>query len=606
MGKVERIESNLFPWPKGAFVVNSRYLYVNTNNKYVSVENRKSKGAHGYTSHDQACIGVLKEPGNKTCKFFYANKYFRDNFMPVEINGLPEAPKIADSVSMGLHHVIAHTAEASNVAEILADAFGSEDARQILDLANYMISRESAVMQHYPSWAREHMLFSEDIQNDTWLGRFLKTNLSIPKINSFKMKWAVLNIGDGAVYLCYDSTNVNSRADGVFIVQKGHAKDDPSIPQVNTDYVIRQVDGLPITYMHSPGSVTDIAQAQEMIHFFDEIGKKAEKALKIVLICDRGYISEKNLRKMDSCGIGYLLMLRANFGLHETLSEQCIDEIQSYQNILSTPDGDEKYGLTRECVLYEGGKTCYAHVIWSEELYRGKRTDVDCRINAARKELTAFIESSKEKEFTEGELQEAVGEYKFKLFKLSLSAGTSRKIQVKVGRGRGVHLEDREVETYKIVGFTDNVQAINRERRKCGIYILISSDEMTAQAAINAYAKRDCVEKMFEALKSHMGMDKIGVSSEEAIHGKGFVWFIASILYSLLFNGTESLRTTDRKHYTVPAMVDELEAIKADKDLDTGKYKRRYKLTRRQSSILSCCGSNEAGVDECINTQLNA
>ena len=69
---------------------------------------------------------------------------------------------------------------------------------------------------------------------------------------------------------------------------------------------------------------------------------------------------------------------------------------------------------------------------------------------------------------------------------------------------------------------------------KCGMYVLVSSEKITAQQAIDAYSKRDCVEKMFEALKSHMGMDKIGVSSEEAMHGKGLVWFVASILYSLL------------------------------------------------------------------------
>ena len=59
---------------------------------------------------------------------------------------------------------------------------------------------------------------------------------------------------------------------------------------------------------------------------------------------------------------------------------------------------------------------------------------------------------------------------------------------------------------------------------------------MTAQQAVDAYAKRDCVEKAFEALKSRLGMDKIGVTTEEAMHGKGLVWFVASILYLLLFN----------------------------------------------------------------------
>lgn len=124
---------------------------------------------------------------------------------------------------------------------------------------------------------QEHALFSESIRDDSYLGKFLRSSLTIPKIKSFKKAWAKENIGNGKVYLCYDSTNVNSQAEGVFIVQKGFAKDDKSLPQVNSDYVIRQADGLPLTYMHSPGSVADIAQAQEMIKFFDGITDKDGK-----------------------------------------------------------------------------------------------------------------------------------------------------------------------------------------------------------------------------------------------------------------------------------------------------------------------------------------
>ena len=191
-----------------------------------------------------------------------------------------------------------------------------------------------------------------------------------------------------------------------------------------------------------------------------------------------------------------------------------------------------------------------------------------------------------------------------RLFSLKLEKSTPKIVQQKTGTGREAKTEGVLTETFRITGFSDNIGALDRERMKCGMYVLVSSEKITAQQAIDAYSKRDCVEKMFEALKSHMGMDKIGVSSEEAMHGKGLVWFVASILYSLLFNGTSSLRTNDRKHFTVPAMVDELEAIKADKDLESGAYERRYKLTKRQCDILDCWKIGEDDVDECIDAQL--
>ena len=137
MGKIARTEGNLFPFPNGAFIVNQRYLYVNTSNRYVPASERKSAGEKGYTAHDQSCIGVLKEPNDPNCRFFYANRYYHDNFLPHDPLPLPDPPRIADSVSAGLNTFIAKVSEISRLSTLLANVFGSEDARQILDLASY-------------------------------------------------------------------------------------------------------------------------------------------------------------------------------------------------------------------------------------------------------------------------------------------------------------------------------------------------------------------------------------------------------------------------------------------------------------------------------------
>ena len=601
MSKIDRSENNIFPWPKGAYIRNNKsYVYINTSNRYISPSEKKKEGTRGYTGHTSVCIGVTIDPSNPSIKQFYANPAYRAKLVPVE---LPAPPKTADSLTVGLKYWIAEASDQSGLTADLTKSFGETETQLILDLSAYMLSKESAVMQHFPAWAREHELFSADIRDDTFIGQFLKNTLTIPKIKQFREKWAVRNIGDGRVFLCYDSTNVNSQAEGVFIVQKGFAKDDKSLPQVNSDYVIRQADGLPLTYMHSPGSVADIAQAQEMIKFFDGITDKDGKKVGIVLVCDRGYISEKNLKQMDEAGLGYLLMLRTSFGLHAKLCDRFAGEIHAFDKMLSSPD-DEKYGITDEVKLLDKGRTCYAHVIWSENLYKGKRSAFDRDALERKARLAAFIQDSANLSFTSEEIEKNVDELTRRLFSLKLEKSTPKIVQQKTGTGRGVMTEGVLTETFRITGFTDNIEAIDRERMKCGMYVLVSSEKITAQQAIDAYSKRDCVEKMFEALKSHMGMDKIGVSSEEAMHGKGLVWFVASILYSLLFNGTSSLRTNDKKHFTVPAMVDELEAIKADKDLESGTYERRYKLTKRQCDILDCWKIGEDDVDECIDAQL--
>lgn len=589
MGKIDRVSSNLFPMPKGAYVRNKQYVYINTSNRYIPSE-KTGKGTRGYTDHESVCIGVLEGIGRSDNNRFYANKNYLTMIGKVE---LPDPPKYADSLSVGLSSWMAEASDQSGLTKSLADSFGDEGTQMILDLAAYMLSHESAVMQHFPAWARDHVLFSDDIRDDTYIGLFLKKFLTVSKINKFKEDWAVKHLGDGRIFLCYDSTNVNSQAEGVFIVERGHAKDDPSLCQVNTDYVIRQSDGLPLTYLHSPGSVTDIAQTPEMVKFISRLKDLSGKDVQLSLICDRGYISETNLKYMDDAGIGYLLMLRTTFKLYDTLSDSVIDIIKSYRYEIQ--DEDERYGMTQKVTMYEGGPQCYAQVIWSAERYSAKRDSVKEQIANKRTELENFIAANAGTSVALEDLK-WIPPY----FRLITEPGTPICIEKrKRGRGTGTYIVEKP--TVKVIGYEDDEAGINRCYQKSGIIIMITSSEMTAQEANDAYAKRDCVEKTFQALKSHLGMDKIGVSTEEAMHGKGLVWFVASIFHAVLFNKTSSLRASDRKNYTVPAMIDQLEAIKADKNLNTGKRQRRYKLTRKQLKILDLWGINERFIDERIS-----
>ena len=66
------------------------------------------------------------------------------------------------------------------------------------------------------------------------------------------------------------------------------------------------------------------------------------------------------------------------------------------------------------------------------------------------------------------------------------------------------------------------------------------------------------------------------------------------------FTATIPLRATDRKHFTVPAMIDLMEAIKADKNLATGKRERRYKLTSKQQKVFHYWEIDEQKIDERI------
>ncbi len=56
MARIDRSSDNLYDWPKGAYIRNKRYLYINTSNRYVSPDEKQEKGTRGYTDHDSICI----------------------------------------------------------------------------------------------------------------------------------------------------------------------------------------------------------------------------------------------------------------------------------------------------------------------------------------------------------------------------------------------------------------------------------------------------------------------------------------------------------------------------------------------------------------------
>ena len=406
----------------------------------------------------------------------------------------------------------------------------------------------------------------------------------------FKKKWACHVLDDGRVFVCYDSTNVNSQAEGIFIVQKGHAKDDPDKDQVNTEYTIRQRDGMPVTFKNFPGSLNDMAEASDVITELRNLqdGLDTEVKFHIIMIADRGYVSEENITEMRNAGLGFILMLRKNMEIVDEVLDAHVSEVKITENY---DEETGRFGLSFAQKLFEDDKqnTCF-HIAWDGELERKHRDELMKYVAAAEHRL-----QNAEKRHTRMTKQELDNDRTY--FDIQChEEGTL--IVKKRGRGAG---EDKEVPSYVIDSFARNRKAIDRASSKCGYMVLVSSEPMSAKEAMLAMSRRDCVEKTFRALKSSLGMDKMGVYSEPSLHTRSLIWFVASILHALIFSKTEKLRVKDRKRSTVPALVEQYEEITADRDLTTGTYQRRYKLTKMQRQDLAPCGVSLAMIDQAIS-----
>ncbi len=538
--------------PEGSLFYGNEYVYFNIESSYDPDVK--------YTRTKRLCIGK-----NIDRKTMYANKNYFALFGGAP---LPDSPEKSDSVAVGMPLLLKKAACDIGLDASLLAVFDPDESGLILDLAAYALTEETDAFQHYPAYGFHNALLSESVVSDSTISRFLRERIRPSAAQRFLDEWAERNAGAGRAYLCYDSTNINCVADGVGLAEMGHAKDDPGKPQVNLEYVVRQEDGLPLIYKNYPGSIVDVTQCSDMVETIRSLGYRD-----IVVICDRGYVSKDNLADFEDAGIGFLLLLKAGDATRNLIAKhgrQIRLRSDAYM------EEHDLYGRTVRHRLFGNSGPCrYLHIVWSQEIAEKERRSIMKTVSETEKSLAKMAQKGI---LLSAQKEKAFGKY----FDIEISPGT------------------REIKSYK-----RDSKAIDAAIELEGFHILASSDEMTCGEAVEAYSKRDCVEKTFRALKTSTGMDALRGHSNANVDGRFFILFIASILRAAVFHSSRNLRYKDRKNYTVSAIVKELNKIEAAIDYKTGQYSRRYKLTAKQKAMLSCFALSETDVDEfakCISS----
>ena len=141
----------------------------------------------------------------------------------------------------------------------------------------------------------------------------------------------------------------------------------------------------------------------------------------------------------------------------------------------------------------------------------------------------------------------------------------------------------------KFMSGVEQTDIINTEILLCGYFVIITSEKMTAEEALNLYKSRDDSEKTFRGDKSYLGARCERVYTEESQDTKIFIGFVATIIpnriYTLLKD--EAGRMDKKQNYMiVPAALKDLEKIELLKGAD-GEYSLDYAVTATQKAILN-------------------
>jgi transposase len=146
----------------------------------------------------------------------------------------------------------------------------------------------------------------------------------------------------------------------------------------------------------------------------------------------------------------------------------------------------------------------------------------------------------------------------------------------------------------------ERTEVINEEIRMCGYFVIITSESMTAQEALELYKGRDASEKLFRGDKSYLGNQSMRVYSNESMEAKIFVEFVALIIRNRIYTylKKEQERSETKQNFlTVPAALRELEKIEMIK-MWNKEYCFNYSITATQRKILKAFDLTPANIRE--------
>ena len=189
------------------------------------------------------------------------------------------------------------------------------------------------------------------------------------------------------VYVSYDSTNKNSEAGDIDIVEFGKAKDDKGFPVFNLSIAMDRTNRIPLFYEEYPGSVTDVSQFTFMVDKVLEYGYK-----QIGFILDRGYFSKENIRYIDENGYSFIIMCK---GCKTLVSSLVLENRGTFEAKREAAIHAYKvYGITTTARLYEDDTAeRYFHIYYNPSKQAAERELLEQRIEKLRQ----FMDSTSEK-----------------------------------------------------------------------------------------------------------------------------------------------------------------------------------------------------------------
>jgi len=423
----------------------------------------------------------------------YPNTNFIKFFPEIELPEEKEASDRSGCLRIGTFLILRRIIAEYHLDEIIGRLIG-HDSGLFLDLTAYTIITENNAGQYYPDYAYNHPLFTNKMKvySDSKISSFIH-NITRDQSIAFQNEWNSSRDHREKIYISYDSTNKNCQAGDLDFIEFGHPKDDVGAPILNYSIAYDRNNSVPLFYEEYPGSINDVSQLQFMLEKAKGYGYKC-----VGFILDRGYFSKENIRYMDKCGYQFIIMMK---GMKDLVRELVLQVKGTFEESREHSIRDYKVsGVTVKRQLYPSDeKERFFHIYYNDRKKSSERESVEAKIDR----MSEF-------------LQEHEGK------RLVLSKVFRKYFDI-------IYYHEGQPDEKFMYG-RERYDVIDQDIRLCGYFVIITSEKMTAEDALELYKSRDASEKLFRGDKSYLGNKSFRVQSNEFLHAKIFIEFVGLII----------------------------------------------------------------------------
>ena len=347
-------------------------------------------------------------------------------------------------------------------------------------------------------------------------------------------------------FIVFDLTSISSYANGIDMVEWGYNRDCESLPQINLGVVYGEPSGLPLFYSLYPGSIHDVTTLKNIVAELEILSLDST-----IFVLDKGFYSKTNLRHMEN--MKFLIPLPVRCSTEGDLVAATQGKIRSSEYAIRHRD-HVHYCIRKKIDLTNRDLT--AHIFLDEHRQADQREAfLKALLDAEALVATqGFTNKSQIDEYLADQVPDLAPYF-------TTRRNGPRSVLVR------------------------NTEAVDNALGRMGMFVLVTSTDLSSESILEYYREKDGVEKYFDSLKNNLFLKRLRIHSHQTMEGLLFVEFIAMILRSEIKVVLKNSKLPDSLF--IPEILSELRKLK---QITFGKRKALTEVSRLQKDIFSAFG----------------